>query len=164
MERKQFYVLVVLTIVFGLIGGALSGWFFNRHIATQELTMTGTEESYVEKLSISVDGSRVLEMPFGTVEFNPPYWTVEYNPTLDEARRLDKVVEKLKDPSIGDGERNTLIAEKESIIEGAQRPTKYISGSVVSKGTDAAIPTDIGWYDLYEGKVEKTGKVHRNGL
>ena len=125
------------------------------HIAIQEFAMTGTEEpsveeSSVEEPSISEENGRVLEMPFGKVKFDPPYWTVEFNPTLDELRRLDRIAEELKNPSIGDDERSALVAERESIIEIAQRPTKYISGVVISKGTDAAIPTDINWYQLYE--------------
>ncbi len=121
------------------------------HIAIQESAMTGTEESSVVESSISEEeDGRVLEMPFGKVKFDPPYWTVEFNPTLDELRRLDEIVEELKNPSIGDDERNALVAERESIIEFAQRPTKYISGVVISKNTDAEVPTDINWYQLYE--------------
>lgn len=89
-------------------------------------------------------------MPFGKVKFDPPYWTVEFNPTLDELRRLDEIAEELKNPSTGDNERNALVAERESIIQIAQRPTKYISGVVISKNTDAEVPTDINWYQLYE--------------
>jgi hypothetical protein len=115
------------------------------HIAIQESAITGTEES-----SISEEDGLVLEMPFGKVKFDPPYWTVEFNPTLDELRRLDEIAEELKNPSIGDDERSALVAERESIIEIAQRPTKYISGVVISKNTDAEVPTDINWYQLYE--------------
>ena len=120
------------------------------HIAIQESAMTGTEGSSAEESSISEENGRVLEMPFGKVKFDPPYWTVEFNPTLDELRRLDRIAEELKNPSIGDDERNALVAERESIIEIAQRPTKYISGVVISRNTNAAIPTDINWYQLYE--------------
>ena len=120
------------------------------HIAIQESAMTGTEESSVVESSISEEDGRVLEMPFGKVKFDPPYWTVEFNPTLDELRRLDEIAEELKNPSIGDDERNALVAERESIIEIAQRPTKYISGVVISKNAGAEVPTDINWYQLYE--------------
>lgn len=120
------------------------------HIAIQESAMTGAEESSAEESGTSEEDGRVLEMPFGKVKFDPPYWTVEFNPTLDELRRLDEIAEELKNPSIGDDERNALVAERESIIEIAQRPTKYISGVVISKNTDAEIPTDINWYQLYE--------------
>ena len=120
---------------------------FEKQLADQEMK---TDQKIQFAQDAASEASRVLEMPFGKVKFDPPYWTVEFNPTLDELRRLDRIAEELKNPSIGDDERNALVAERESIIEIAQRPTKYISGVVISKGTDAAIPTDINWRQLYE--------------
>ena len=111
--------------------------------------MTDNEES-----SVTEENVRVLRMPFGIVHFDSPHWEVEFNPTLDEWRRLDRIEEKLKDPSIGDAERNALLAEKESIIEVAQRPSKHISGYVHSKPTDSETPDDINYYQLYHEHFE----------
>ena len=150
MRRVSYLVALISSLLsIALIAGC--GYVerdeFEKQLADQEMK---TDQKIQLAQDAAAEASRVLEMPFGKVKFDPPYWTVEFNPTLDELRRLDIIAEELKNPSIGDDERNALVAESESIIEIAQRPTKYISGVVISKDTDAAIPTDINWRQLYE--------------
>jgi RNA polymerase sigma factor (sigma-70 family) len=116
-------------------------------ILPQVLPITNSEKSKTSS-NVANESELTVEMPFGTIKFNPPYWTVEFSPTLDEMRRIDEINKELENPSITEDKRQALLTEKELIIKNAQRPTKYISGTVINQKGD--IPDNIDYYRIYE--------------
>jgi RNA polymerase sigma factor (sigma-70 family) len=116
-------------------------------ILPQVLPIADTEKSKVAG-KIANEDELTVEMPFGTIKFNPPYWKVEFNPTLDEAKRIDEIDKELENPSIAEDKRQALLTEKELVIKNAQRPRKYISGTVTNQKGD--IPNNIDYYRIYE--------------
>ena len=89
-----------------------------------------------------------VPLQFGVPYFDPPTWKVEFNPTLEEMKQLDKIAAEVNDSATPESRRTALIAEREALIQKAQRPRKYISGTIITPGDDPG-PTNVDWYKEY---------------
>lgn len=83
----------------------------------------------------------------GVPYFNPPEWKIKYLPTRDEVKQLAQLTAEIDDANTSETRRQVLIAQKEAIYQNAHRPTKSISGVIVTKGDEP--PPDINFYEEY---------------
>ena len=135
-KKQNGYLLGIFII--GVLLGAFSTWYY----------MSPKSLMIDDAISIKkVDDFLIVEMPYGTIKFDPPEWKVEFNPTLEEFKQLDEIVKHLDEPDISTEERAILLVEKEKLIERCQRPSKHIGGSIIEK--DGLEPPSLNLYKLY---------------
>ena len=88
-----------------------------------------------------------VPLQFGVPYFDPPEWKIKYLPTREEVKQLAQLTAEIEDATISEARRQVLIAQKEAIYQNAHRPTKSISGVMVTRGDEP--PPDINFYEEY---------------
>ena len=64
-----------------------------------------------------------------------------------DLKQLAQLTAEIEDATISEARRQVLIAQKEAIYQNAHRPTKSISGVMVTRGDEP--PPDINFYEEY---------------